>query len=124
MKLLSLKIMNNKILRQLKDIQVQAENLLSNEEINPEQLESFYIFSEEINSLILKTSKNELIVKIVNEIKNTEFEKVIKNTKTVELFGFDFFRLFRKHSDLLIIKDLIRFLQSKYASLELLFRNG
>ena len=116
--------MNDKILRPLKDIQVQAENLLSNEEISPEQLENFYIFSEEINSLILKTSKNELIVKIINEIQNAELKKVIKNTKTVELFGFDFFGLFRKQSDLLIIKDLIRFLQSKYASLELLFRNG
>lgn len=115
--------MKDKILRQLKDIQIHAENLLSEEEFSPEKLENFYIFSEEINSLILKTTKNELILELVNVIQNAELKKVIKNTKTIELFGFDFQGLFRKQPKLFFVKDSISFFRSKYASIELIFIN-
>ncbi|HRE77662.1 MAG TPA: hypothetical protein PLL09_07545 [Flavobacterium sp.] len=116
--------MNEKILRQLKEIQIQAENLLLEEEFNPEKLKNFFLFSEELNSVILKTTKNELILELVNEIQNTEFKKMIENSKTVELFGVDFLGLFRKHPKLFFVKDLISFLRSKYASIELLLSNG
>jgi hypothetical protein len=116
--------MNEKILRQLKEIQIQAENLLLEEEFSSEKLKPFFLFSEELNTVILKTTTNELILELVNEIQNTEFKKVIENSKTVELFGFDFLGLFKKQPKLFFVKDLISFLRSKYASIELLLSNG
>ena len=121
---LQIQIMNDKILRQLKEIQIQAENLLLEEEFSSEKLKPFFLFSEELNSVILKTTTNELILELVNEIQNTEFKKVIENSKTVELFGFDFLGLFKKQPKLFFVKDLISFLRSKYASIELLLSNG
>ncbi len=115
---------DDNLLRQIKEIQIQAIFLLNEEEFCSEKLKIFFTFSEAINSVIIKTTTNELVLKLVKQIQEVEYEQILKSSKAVELFGFDFFGLFKNHPKLFFVKDLIYFIQSKYASIELLLKNG
>lgn len=112
------------ILRQLKEIQIQADYILNEDAFSIEKLKIFFKFSEDINSAIIATIANDLVLSLIKEIQDAEFTEILKSSKVVELFGFDFFGLFKNHPKLFFVKDLIFFLKSKYASIELLLKNG
>ncbi len=115
--------MKNNLLRQLIDIQNQADIILKGN-ISPDELTIFLKYLIELKSYIQKNIENELIQKIIVEIPELEFNDVIKNAKTVNLLGFDLSGLFGKTNKLETAEDLINLTKSKFASIETILRNN
>lgn len=114
--------MKENLLRQLKDIQIFANSLLK-EELTPEKIESFYRYSRDVKSYIIKNIDDELIKKTVLEIPDEELKNLIRSGKAVQFFNFDLIGLFKKSKKTDDAKDLIYLAKNKYASIEILLKN-
>ena len=114
--------MNQNIIRQVKDIQLQADNLL-NSSLMFEDIDSFHKYSEEIKSQILTHHTSETILNLISDIPNFEFKDAARSSKSVEIFDFDLVGIYKNNCDLLSVKDWIKITQSKFASIELLINN-
>ncbi|TPG42082.1 hypothetical protein [Flavobacterium pectinovorum] len=112
--------MEKNLLRQLKDIQILANSMLT-QELTHEKIEYFYKYSEEIQLYIKNNINDELISKLLSEIPNKEFHDLIRSTKAVEIFNFDIIGLFTK-SENNEVETLINISKDKYASIETLLK--
>lgn len=112
--------MEKNLLRQLKDIQILANSMLT-QELTHEKIEYFYKYSEEIQLYIKNNINDELVSKLISEVPNKEFLDVIRSTKAVEVFDFDLIGLFTK-SENNVAETLINISKDKYASIEILLQ--
>jgi len=112
--------MNENLIRQLKDIQILATSLLT-QELTPEKIEYFFKYSEEIQSYIKKNIKDELINELIFDIPNKELEDLVRSSKTVDIFNLDLAGFFKK-SNANDAKDLIAITKNKYGSIEILLK--
>lgn len=121
--------MNNNVLRQIKDIQVQAERLISNK-ANLNEIREFSNYSKEIKLFLIENIGNHFILSKVHEIPEIQIQD---STSTKEIsknvFGY-FFGVFggliyllksNKKQDEAI--NFVRDVKGKYGTLEFLLKN-
>lgn len=108
--------MSSSILRQIKDIQVQAERLLNN--ASPEDYQDFARYSKEIKTFLMENVDEEMILKFVREIPEPDASFGSKSGNSW-FFNLSFVNESRKSTD----KQQLRNIRDKYASIEFLCKN-
>ena len=116
-------------LRQIQDIQVQAERLISNK-ANLDQIAEFSKYSDEIKFYLMENIDDEEILSYVRdiptfEIEESELEKtaegIFAGILSIASYGLaGYFRNQRARDKAL---DVVRDIRSKYASIEFMCRN-
>ena len=114
------------ILRQIKDIQVQASRLIE-ERIAIEDLEAFFDYSNQLKSFLTTNLQEEFILKYVHELPELNLELVETNKsllmKLLSLFAGGSGSLSSDRINVDEALDHLRFVKGKYASIELLLQN-
>ena len=118
--------MNRNILRQIADIQVQADRILSGKE-NIEQVEDFSKYNEEIKKFLLENIEDEFILKFIHEIPAVDFEELdTKNSIFATLLSFLSFgsgTWFQQKKQMDQAIESISNIKGKYASVEFMLRD-
>ena len=116
---------NNNIIRQVVDIQAQAERLLKNKP-SYEEIEQFSQYNNEIRSFLFNNIDDEFVLNYVKEIPDLDLDKidVKSNIITVILMLFVSPSIASREKDkiekaLKIIRDI----RGKYASAEFMLKN-
>ncbi len=124
--LLRLLLMNNSILRQVTDIQVQADRLIK-EKVSLEQISQFAQYSDEIKSFLLSIIKDDFVLNYINEIPDLNLEEEIKPSGVIGILalifggiGGSYYNEKRKIDN---AKNNIREIRNKYASAEFMLKN-
>lgn len=123
--------MEEKFLRQLRDIQVQAQRLTSERSLE-QDFEQFDRYNEEFKDYILLNSNSDQIKKLINEIPrviNPSDEKNSTSTIILVVLGlltFGFFAVYVYYANRMrrqrIIRNNIQTARGKYASIEFLLK--
>ncbi|WP_299433239.1 hypothetical protein [uncultured Aquimarina sp.] len=118
--------MKNNILRQITDIQVQADRLIS-EKANLEEIEQFSQYSQEIKTFLLNTVKDEFVKKYVLEIPDLDLDSPKNSSKAKSIIaiiiggiGGSYYNEKRKIDEAL---DTLKDIRNKYASAEFMLKN-
>ena len=118
--------MERNILRQIADVQQQAERLIST---NAEQheIEDFSKYNEEIKSYLLENVKDNFILKRINEIPSINFNTLeIKDNFLILIFSIfsgglaAYYRRIERTKEALAV---VREIRGKYASAEFMLKN-
>ncbi len=124
--LFRLLLMNNSILRQVTDIQVQADRLIK-EKVSLEQISQFAQYSDEIKSFLLSIIKDDFVLNYINEIPDLNLEEEIKPSGVIGILalifggiGGSYYNEKRKIDN---AKNNIREIRNKYASAEFMLKN-
>lgn len=118
--------MNTNILRQIRDIQVQGDRLISNTDSFSE-IEDFIQYSEEIKSVLLEQVKDDFTLKHVASIPNFDsIETTGTNVlvATLGIFAGGIGAYFREKQKVNNGLALVREIKDKYSSLEFLLKNN
>ncbi|MAE84238.1 MAG: hypothetical protein CMB80_15965 [Flammeovirgaceae bacterium] len=119
--------MGSPIIRQIRDIQVQAERLISNQ-ASLDQIEEFAQYNNEIKSFLIKHVDDDFIMKYLIEIPDLNLDDLsptggeglgVLSIILSPLLG-TYFREKQKNQAAL---DIIRDIRGKYASIELMCRD-
>lgn len=118
--------MKNNILRQITDLQVQADRLI-NEKTNLEEIEQFSKYSREIKTFLLQAVNDDFVKKYVLEIPDLDLNstKVSSNAKSIVAIrlggiGGSYYREKQKVDEAL---DTVTDIRNKYASAEFMLKN-
>ncbi|WP_282079645.1 hypothetical protein [Aquimarina algiphila] len=118
--------MNNSILRQVTDIQLQADRLIK-EKVSLEQISQFAQYSDEIKSFLLSIIKDDFVLNYINEIPDLNLEEEIKPSGVIGILalifggiGGSYYNEKRKIDN---AKNNIREIRNKYASAEFMLKN-
>lgn len=118
--------MNKSIVRQIVDIQAQAERLISNK-ADLTEIEGFAKYNDEIKSFLISNIKDDIILKFVQEIPHLNIDEVETQggfldviVQSLNSIGYTYYRERRK-SDVAL--DIIRDIRGKYASIEFMIKN-
>ncbi len=118
--------MNNSILRQVTDIQVQADRLIK-EKVSLEQIEQFGQYSDEIKTFLLNHIEDEFILNYINEIPNLDLSAESKTTGIIDLLAMFFGGIggsyYREKRKIDSAKESIKDIRNKYASSEFMLKN-
>ena len=104
------------MLRQVKDAQVQAGNILAGNNSRA-NIETFARFCTELNDYIRKYEDREEVACVLNEMPEIQY-KLVQNS----LWGYLFSPWWLTASRKKIVTDQIRLVREKYAKLELRLR--
>lgn len=118
--------MNRNILRQIADIQIQADKITANATNSTEMID-FARYNEEVKAYLLQNVKDDFIISYVREIPSVPIEDLEGNTSLsatiLGLFsgglGFNIQQMKRLER----AKEVVSILKGKYASLEFLLKN-
>lgn len=114
------------ILRQITDIQVQAERLIKNKS-DITQVEQFAAYSNEIKTFLLNNISDEFILNQIKEIPDLDLEQTESNSRFINLFlnvlggSIGIYSSERRKADEAL--DKIRDIRGKYASTEFMLKN-
>lgn len=118
--------MNRNILRQISDIQAQAERITLTK-IELTQIEDFSKYNEEIKRFLLENVKDEFILNYIREIPSLNFESLeTKDNLLTIIIGFfgggllSYYRQNQKNEEAL---NKVREIRGKYASAEFMLKN-
>lgn len=118
--------MTKAILRQVKDLQIQAETLCTGSP-NLHDFEHFSSYSEEIKSYLIKNIKEEMILKYVNEIPVLDLDKLetsqIHESILMSLLNGVFGFMYRERLLVQKAQNIARDIRGKYGSIEFLLKN-
>lgn len=114
------------ILRQLLDIQLQAERLIQSD-ADIHEFGMFSSYSEEIKEYLLSTVDEEMILKYVNEIplldmNNLELKGTAEGAIAMWVSGLAGY-FFREYRIKKAAKEITRDIRAKYGSIEFLMKN-
>ena len=118
--------MNRNILRQITDIQIQADKITANAS-NATEIADFARYNEEIKAYLIQHVKDEFMLNYVREIPCVPIEDIEGNTSflatVLGLFsgglGFNIQQMKRLER----AKEVVSILKGKYASIEFLLKN-
>ncbi|MFD1062641.1 hypothetical protein ACFQ1Q_05235 [Winogradskyella litorisediminis] len=116
----------NNILRQIKDIQVQAARLI-NRKSNLQEIEEFSNYSAEIKSFLLKNIEDKFILGHIHQIPDLSLDETNSNSRIFDVlaFSFDFglgiYSRDKRKAEKALKK--INDIQGKYASIEFMLKN-
>lgn len=115
--------------RQLKDIQVQADRLISGDH-SSEDLENFGNYSNELKNYLIENISDDFILEKLNEIPNIDdFDTITKTTTgigftilAVITFGISvsYLREQKRNTEMM---NNVRDIRGKYGSIEFLLKN-
>jgi len=118
--------MTRNILRQMADIQAQAERITSTK-IELSQIEDFSKYNEEIKRFLLENVNDEFILKYIREIPSLNFESLeTKDNLLTIIIGFfgggliSYYRQNQKNEEAI---NKVREIRGKYASAEFMLKN-
>ena len=118
--------MSNSILRQITDIQVQADRLIK-EKVNIEQIEQFGQYSDEIKTFLLAHINDEFILNYIHKIPDLDLNTENKNFGIISLlailFGGANGSYYTEKQKIDNAKESIRDIRNKYASAEFMLKN-
>ncbi|MEW7289221.1 hypothetical protein [Aquimarina sp. 2304DJ70-9] len=118
--------MNNNILRQVTDIQVQADRLIQ-EKVDLEQIEQFGQYSDEIKAFLLANINDNFILNYITEIPDLDLYEEIKPSGIlgflVIIFGGIGGSYYNEKQKVDSAKEIIREIRNKYASAEFMLKN-
>ena len=116
------------ILRQLKDIQVQAENL-ERDHVELSDFDDFGKYSNEIKAYLLSTETDEFVLGLINEIPELDTSQLKGKDRGI----FSWIALIASIAGSSIISDhqkkleaieIVRTIKGKYASIEFILKNN
>lgn len=121
--------MDQQVFRQIKDIQVQADRIISDRP-GLENIYEFGKYSKQIKKYLLENVKDEMVLGYVRQIPDLEEEidnpQVSSGIVSVILFVIAGWLLlyFRERRRVDHGKDIVRDIRGKYASIEFLLKNN
>lgn len=116
------------VLRQLKDIQVQAENL-EDKNTSIQDFEAFGKYSIELKEYLLQQENDDFVLKLINEIPELDVSK-LKGKDGGLLAALSFVAhafggsIISDHQKKLEALDIARTIKGKYASIEFIYKNN
>lgn len=122
-------MMDQQVFRQIKDIQVQADRIISDRP-GLENIYEFGKYSKQIKKYLLENVKDEMVLGYVRQIPDLEEEidnpQVSSGILSVILFVIAGWLLlyFRERRRVDHGKDIVRDIRGKYASIEFLLKNS
>ncbi len=118
--------MNRNILRQITDIQVQADRILTSKG-SFEQIEEFSIYNEEIKKFLVDNVKDEFILQFIHEIPIVNYEELdSKNSILAIIFNFISFgtgSIFQRNKKMDQALESVAEIRGKYASMEFMLKD-
>lgn len=115
----------NNIIRQIVDIQVQADRLIkTNADIN--EIELFAQYNDEIKSFLIENIDDEIVLNFVKEIPDLNIEEIETKTNFITLLLGLFVggvALYNEKQKSLKALNKIRDIRGKYASAEFMLKN-
>lgn len=118
--------MNSNIIRQIRDVQAQAERLISRK-AEVHELEDFSRYNEEIKNFLKQNITDEFILKYVKEIPSLDFDKieVQENIVTIAIgiFSGGLTSQYRQNQKREEAMNIVRDIRGKYASAEFMLKN-
>jgi len=116
----------NNILRQITDIQVQANRLIK-EKVDLEQISQFALYTDEMKSFLLQTIKDDFIQNHIAEIPNLNLDENTRPTGILILLSFIMGgagnSYYHDKQKIDHAKKIIREIRNKYASIEFMLKN-
>jgi len=114
------------VLRQLKDIQVQAERITSPSCLW-EEVVSFSSYSKELKVYLLTHVEEEMILKYIKEIPDLNIEEIgraaTRKSFFTSLFSSWAGALYHERRKIKLAQEVVRDIRAKYASIEFLMKN-
>ena len=116
-------------LRQIKDIQVQADRIC-NSKVSLTEVEQFGKYSREMKSYLVSNIKDEFVMKLVQEIPDLENELEKKNVSsgildaTLGILGAAVPLFSRESRKVDRAKSIVREIQGKYSSIGFVLQNN
>ena len=116
------------VLRQLKDIQAQAENL-EDKNTTIQDFEAFGKYSSELKEYLLQQERDDFVLKLVNEIPELDISK-LKGKDGGLLAALSLVAnalgasIINDHQKKLEALEVARTIKGKYASIEFIYKNN
>lgn len=118
--------MNRNIIRQIVDIQAQAERLITNDS-DLIEIEDFAKYNHEIKLFLLQNIKDEFILKFINEIPDLKLDKIGSNEGVlafiIAVFSNGMSSYYSEKQKTSAALEIIRDIRGKYASTEFMIKN-
>lgn len=116
--------MNRNIIRQVIDIQSQAERLIS-QKAEETEIELFSQYNRELKSFLISNIKDEFVLGYVRKIPDLDMMELERGSndfleKLIEFFGAGYYNDRMRNARAL---DVIREIKNKYASAEFMIKN-